>query len=207
MKSFKKEEISMLQIDRAIVHLDIIFRKFLCNLNKCKGICCVEGDSGAPITEEEATQIKELLPLIIERLTDEARRTIEEKGCCIKDFEDELTTTTINVNGPCVFTQYDEKGTAYCVIEKAYEDGLTHFQKPLSCHLYPIRIKKYADFDAVNYHEWEICKDAKVLGNRKSVYVYEFLKDPLIRVYGKEWYEELCIAAGELRKRGGINKY
>lgn len=191
----------MLQIDHALVHLDIIYKNFICNICKCKGICCVEGDSGAPLEKEEAKNIKKLLPKVFNMLTPEAQKVVKEIGVCTVDFENDLTTTTIGSSGPCVFTQYDKENNAYCVIEKAFENGLTDFRKPISCHLYPIRINKYETFSAVNYHNWDICVDAVELGNTKEIPVYVFLKDPLIRYFGKDWYEELCIAAEELKKQ------
>lgn len=191
----------MLQLDRAIIHLDIINKCFICDISKCRGICCVEGDSGAPLEKDEAKEINKILPKIIERLTPEARLEVEKDGACIIDFENDLTTNTIGENGPCVFTQYNEDGSSYCLIEKAYEEGLSCFQKPISCHLYPIRIQEYKDFDAVNYHEWHICKDAVKYGESEGVPIYVFLKGALIRKYGKDWYEELCTVAIELRSR------
>ena len=185
----------MLQIGNTIVHLDIIFKCFACNLNKCYGICCVAGDSGAPLEKDEAKKIKKLIPKIFDELLPDAKKIVKEKGGSLIDFENDLTTTTLENNGACVFTQYDENKNAYCLIEKAYEKGLTDFRKPISCHLYPIRTKRYDSFDAVNYHEWQVCKDAVTLGNEKSVPVYVFLKDALICKYGKEWYDELCLAA------------
>lgn len=195
-----KQEEHMLQVDKALIHLDIIYKYFICDICKCKGVCCIEGDSGAPLEKEEAQVIERIIPIVFHRLTPEAQKAVKNKGGSVVDFENELTTTTINTTGPCVFTQYDKNNNAYCVLEKAFEEGLTDFQKPISCHLYPIRIKKYESFTAVNYHQWSICKDAVLLGNKKSVPVYEFLKAPLLRFFGKDWYEELCIAAEELKK-------
>jgi hypothetical protein len=185
----------MIDIDNKIVHLDIFLKNFCCDICKCKGICCVEGDSGAPLEEEETDKIKELLPAIYERLTEEGRNVIDSRGISMIDIEGDLTTTICEKSGSCVFTQYDDKGIAYCLIEKAWEEGLTDFRKPVSCHLYPIRIKKYKNFDAVNYNVWDICKDAVISGNRKNIKIFEFLKEPLIRKYGEEWYKEVCIAA------------
>ena len=193
----------MIDIDNKIVHRYIFEKNFVCDICKCKGICCVEGDSGAPLEEEEAKKINEILPLIYDRLTPDGRSIIDVKGCSMIDVEGDLTTTIYGKSGACVFTQYSDDGIAFCVIEKAWEEGLVDFRKPISCHLYPIRVKKYSDFDAVNYHVWDICKDAVCLGNAKNVKIYEFLKDALIRKYGAEWYEEACIAAEYLADENG----
>ncbi|MDD2633872.1 MAG: DUF3109 family protein [Bacteroidales bacterium] len=185
----------MIDIDNKIVHFDILEKNFICDLSKCKGICCVEGDSGAPLEEKEAEIIEKLLPTIYNRLTAEGKSEIDKKGVWMIDIEGDLTTTILKNSGACVFTQYDDKGIAYCAIEKAWEEGLVDFRKPISCHLYPIRIKKYNDFDAVNYDVWSICKDAIKLGDKKNVKIYQFLKEPLIRKYGEQWYEDLCSCA------------
>ncbi len=193
-----KEEIQMLQIGDTIVHLDVLNRCFVCDIKKCKGICCIEGQSGAPLEKKEAKNIKNNLPKFFHKLTPDAQKTIKEKGISLVDFEKELTTTTINVTGPCVFVQFDKDGRAYCVIEKSYEEGIIKIRKPISCHLYPVRVKKFEKFIAVNYHEWDICKDAVISGEKNKMPVYIFLKDALIRKFGKNWYDELCIAAQTL---------
>jgi hypothetical protein len=185
----------MIDIDSKIVHRDIFEKCFICDVKKCKGACCVEGDSGAPLEQIEVDKIHEILPVIYERLTDEGKSVIDREGISMIDIEGELTTTIYGKKGACVFTQYSDEGIAYCEIEKAWEEGLVEFRKPMSCHLYPIRVKKYSSFDAVNYNVWDICKDAVVLGNEKDVKIYEFLEEPLIRKYGEEWYKEACIAA------------
>ncbi|PLX09023.1 MAG: DUF3109 domain-containing protein [Marinilabiliales bacterium] len=181
----------MIDIDNKIVHLDIFEKCFICDIKKCKGICCVEGDSGAPLEEKEAKIIEDILPKIYDRLTEEGKSVIDAKGTSMIDVEGDLKTTIYGNSGACVFTQYDEAGIAYCAIERAWEEGLVEFRKPISCHLYTIRITKYKDFDAVNYNVWDICKDAVKLGNKEGVKIYQFLKEPLIRKYGKEWYEDI----------------
>ena len=182
----------MIDIDDKILHRDILLQNFCCDINKCKGICCIDGDSGAPLEKEEEEKIKSILPLIYNDLTFEARSEIDKNGISVIDVEDELTTAICKNSGACVFVQYDDSGIAYCVIEKAYEKGLSDFKKPISCHLYPIRIKKYRKFDAINYNVWDICKDAIICGNEKNIKIYEFLKDALIRKYGEEWYNKVC---------------
>jgi hypothetical protein len=190
----------MIDIDNKIIHRDIFIEEFCCNTCKCKGVCCVAGDSGAPLEDEEVEKIEKVLPLIISKLTDEGRMVILEQGVSMIDEEGDLTTTICANRGACVFTQYDENGIAYCTIERAWEEDLTDFRKPISCHLYPIRIKKYKDFDAINYNIWDICKDAVCMGKKKKIKIYEFLKEPLIRKYGQEWYNDLCMAAKYMEK-------
>jgi len=189
----------MIDIDNRIVHLDIFQKCFACDLSKCKGRCCVEGDSGAPLEVEEEKKVKEILPIIYDKLTSEGKEVIDKKGISMIDVEGELTTTITGDKGACVFVQYTENNIAYCTIEKAWEEGLIDFRKPISCHLYPIRIKKYSSFDAVNYNVWDICKDAVINGDEKNIKIFEFLKEPLIRKYGEEWYHEMCIAADYLK--------
>jgi hypothetical protein len=196
----------MIDIDNKIVHFDILNKCFICDICKCKGICCVEGDSGAPLSKEEDEKIKEILPKIYNRLTEDGKSVIDEKGTSMIDIEGDLTTTIYRNSGACVFTQYEDNGTAYCAIERAWEERLVEFRKPLSCHLYPIRIKKYKGFDAVNYDVWGICKDAIKLGEKKDVKIYQFLKEPLIRKYGEEWYQDLCNVAEVLKNDNTIIK-
>jgi hypothetical protein len=193
----------MIQIDDTIISFDVFKEKFLCNLDACKGECCIEGDAGAPLEEEEVEQLKKVLPVIWEDLSSEAQAVIEKQGVCYKDEDGDLVTSIVN-GKDCVFTCYDEKGCCYCAIEKAYRDGKVDFYKPVSCHLYPIRVQKYPEFKAVNYHRWSVCKAAVLLGEKEDVPVYKFLKEPLIRKFGEDWYTELEIAAEEMKNRGII---
>ena len=193
----------MIQIDDTIISLDVFKEKFLCNLDACKGECCIEGDAGAPLEEEEVEQLKKVLPVIWEDLSSEAQAVIEKQGVCYKDEDGDLVTSIVN-GKDCVFTCYDEKGCCYCAIEKAYRDGKVDFYKPVSCHLYPIRVQKYPEFKAVNYHRWSVCKAAVLLGEKEDMPVYKFLKEPLIRKFGEDWYTELEIAAEEMKNRGII---
>ncbi|WP_321425133.1 DUF3109 family protein [uncultured Bacteroides sp.] len=193
----------MIQIDDTIISLDVFKEKFLCNLDACKGECCIEGDAGAPLEESEVEQLKKVLPVIWKDLSPEAQAVIEKQGVCYKDEDGDLVTSIVN-GKDCVFTCYDEKGCCYCAIEKAYRDGKVDFYKPVSCHLYPIRVQNYSEFRAVNYHRWSVCKAAVLLGEKEDVPVYKFLKEPLIRKFGEEWYTELEIAAEELKDRGLI---
>ena len=193
----------MIQIDDTIISLDVFKEKFLCNLDACKGECCIEGDAGAPLEEEEVEQLKKVLPVIWGDLSSEAQAVIEKQGVCYKDEDGDLVTSIVN-GKDCVFTCYDEKGCCYCTIEKAYREGKVDFYKPVSCHLYPIRVQKYPEFKAVNYHRWSVCKAAVLLGEKEDMPIYKFLKEPLIRKFGEDWYTELEIAAEEMKNRGVI---
>ena len=184
----------MLQIKDTLVSLDVIERFFICNLEKCLGACCIEGDAGAPLEEDERRKIQEILPFIWDDLTPAAKAVIEKQGVAYIDEEGDLVTSIVN-GKDCVFTCYEPDGVCKCAIEKVYKEGKIDFYKPISCHLYPIRCKRYADFTAVNYNRWKICKAAEVLGRQEKIRVYEFLKEPLIRKFGKSWYDELAEAA------------
>lgn len=190
----------MVQIEDVIVSFDVFREKFLCNLQACRGICCIEGDAGAPVEAEEAEKLKEILPLVWDDLSEEAKAVIEQQGVTYVDEEGDLVTSIVN-GKDCVFTCYDETGCCYCAIEKAYRDGRCDFYKPISCHLYPIRVGDYGPYKALNYHRWNVCKAAVLLGKQKDVPVYRFLKEPLIRKFGEDWYRELEHVAEELRKQ------
>ena len=186
----------MIQIDDAVVALDVIDECFLCDLSICKGECCVEGESGAPLENEEVEILREILPVVWDDLSLEAQEWIKKHDVAYKDYDGDMVTSIIN-GQDCVFTYYDEKGICKCAIEKAFKEGKTDFYKPISCHLYPIRLEEYPTFTAVNYHRWRICKPAVALGNKNGARIYQFLKEPLIRKFGEAWYNELCIAADE----------
>ena len=187
----------MVQIDDVIVSFDIFKEKFYCDINACKGECCIEGDAGAPLESKEVELLEKVLPVIWDDLSDEAKDIINKQGVCYEDVDGDLVTSIVN-GKDCVFTCYDDKGYCLCAIEKAYRDGKTDFYKPISCHLYPIRVGKYGSYKALNYHRWNVCKAAVLLGEKKNTPIYKFLKEPLIRSFGEEWYTELEIAAKEL---------
>ena len=191
----------MFQIGDAIVASDIIEENFLCDLSACMGECCVEGDAGAPLEEDEVKIIEDLLSEVWDDLSPAAQAVIKEHGVAYRDHDGAMVTSIVN-GKDCVFTYYDEKGICKCAIEKAYRVGRTNFYKPISCHLYPIRLQKYKDFTAVNYHRWSICKAAVLLGKKEGLKVYEFLKEPLIRRFGEDWYNELVLVAEEYKKAG-----
>lgn len=187
----------MLQIGKTIISLDIIQKPFCCDLNKCKGACCVDGDSGAPITPQEAESIELGYPLFEEYLTDLNIAEIKRQGFSVIDGDGDLVTPIVG-NNECVFTFRDEAGITKCAIEKAYFEKNTNFRKPVSCHLFPIRITEYKKFDAVNYQQIDICKSGRICGKTNGMPLWKYLKEPLIRKYGSQWYEELTYAAENL---------
>jgi len=189
----------MLQIDRALISLDVLEKKFVCNLGACKGACCVEGDSGAPLEDDETKIIEEIYPIVEKYMTPEGKKAVELQGKYIIDYEGDKVTPLVN-NKECAYTYRSKEGIVFCAIEKAFLEKEIDFQKPLSCHLYPIRITKYKEFDAVNYQAIQICIPARINGEKLGIPVYQFVKAPLIRKYGAEWYKQLEIAAKELIK-------
>ena len=197
----------MLQIKDTLVSLDLLERYFCCDLQQCRGECCIEGDAGAPVTPEEVEKIEAVLPEVIDRLLPAARKEIEENGVTYVDVEGDLVTSLIN-GGQCVFATFGPDGMCLCELEKAFREGKTDFIKPMSCRLYPVRVKEYPTFTAVNYHRWKICKCAETLGRAKGLRAYEFLREPLTARFGPEWYDELALTAGEYFKQygeGGIS--
>lgn len=180
----------MLQIDDTIISDEVIESYFICDLCKCKGQCCVDGEAGAPLEKEENDAINEILPIIWDELSPKAQTLINEQGISYKDYDGELVTSIVDGN-ECVFTYFDDNGVCKCVIDNAYREGRISVQKPISCHLYPIRLQKYRDFTAVNYHKWSVCDPAIKFGEKEGVRLYEFLKEPLIRKFGEEWYASL----------------
>ncbi|MCD8386722.1 MAG: DUF3109 family protein [Bacteroidales bacterium] len=189
----------MIQIQDALVSLDVVEKFFCCDLSKCLGQCCIDGDAGAPITEEEQKEIERVLPEIWDDLLPGAKKAIEEGGVAYRDVEADLVTQIVDGRN-CAFTCYGPDGMCMCAFEKAYRQGRIDFYKPISCHLYPVRLKEHPTFTAVNYHRWKICKCAETLGRAQGIRVYQFLKDPLIRRFGKEWYDELELTCNEYLK-------
>ena len=190
----------MIQVGDVVVSLDVFREKFICNLKACKGECCIEGDAGAPVELDEIAKLEEVLPVIWEELSPEARAIIDKQGVVYTDQEGDIVTSIVN-NKDCVFTCYDEKGYCYCAIEKAYREGKVNFYKRVACLLYPSGVGDYGPYKAVNYNRWDICKAAVLLGKKEDVPVYKFLKEPLIRKFGEEWYRELEVTAEELKKQ------
>ncbi len=186
------EEI-MLQIKDTLVTLDMAERFFQCDLSKCLGECCIEGDAGAPITEEELEKLEKVKEIVWDDLLPAARERIKEAGVGYVDEEGDLVTQIVDGRN-CVFTTYAPGGMCLCAIEKAYREGRCDWRKPMSCYLYPLRLTTYPTFTAVNYHRWKICKCAEILGRANGTRLYQFMKEPLIERFGQEWYDELCEA-------------
>jgi len=179
----------MFQLGKTIVSEEIIEKDFVCNLSACKGKCCIDGEAGAPLDEDELLILMDIYPKVKPFLRPEGIEAIEDQGLFITD-EGEFETTLID-GKDCAYSIFDENNTVKCGIEEAYNQGAIDWKKPISCHLYPIRITEYTEFSAVNYHKWPICDDACTLGAAFQVPVYKFVKEALIRKYGEDWYSEL----------------
>lgn len=187
----------MIEIGRTLISLDIFEKQFLCDILKCKGACCIEGDSGAPLTNEEAEIIERDYSAFENLLPKKHKKEIEKQGFSLIDSDGDLVTPLVN-NRQCAYSFYDERGILKCAIEKAHFDGKTKFRKPVSCHLFPIRITEYKRYDAINYEKLDICKPGRECGVSEKLPIYKFLKEPLIRQYGEEWYKDVEIAAEHL---------
>ncbi|MEZ4777897.1 MAG: DUF3109 family protein [Flavobacteriaceae bacterium] len=180
----------MFQLGKTIVSEDLIEKEFVCNLHACKGVCCIEGEAGAPVTKEEIAILKTIYPTVKPFLRPEGIAAIEQQGTHVANEWGELETPLVE-GKECAYVTFTDKGIASCGIEDAYNAGKSDFRKPISCHLYPVKVQEYSEFAAVNYHKWSICDDACTLGKNLKVPVYRFVKDALIRKFGKDWYEEL----------------
>lgn len=181
----------MIAINHTLISEDIFDKKFVCDLSACKGECCVSGDSGAPLDKKELNILDKVYPIVKPYMNSKGIDAVEKQGTYVLDTDGDYTTTLVNDGAECAFVFFDDKNIAKCAIEQAYLDGKIEWKKPISCHLYPIRIQEYKEYDAVNYHSWHICKPACECGQQLNVPVFKFLKEPLIRKYGPEWYEEL----------------
>ena len=179
----------MIQIGDKILSRELFEEHFICDLKRCKGACCVHGDAGAPLEEEEAGILDEHMEAIKPYMREEARRALEEKGNWMVDTDGEKVTPLVGVE-ECAYVIF-EGGIARCAIEKAFEEKKLDWQKPVSCHLYPIRVSRLSNAYALNYHRWGICEPARILGGKEGMPVFRFLRDPISRVYGAEFYEEL----------------
>ncbi len=193
----------MIQIDDKIVSTDIFTKRFVCNLSVCKGECCVEGESGAPLEDDETAILEEIYPVVKPYLSPKAIEEIEKQGKWVVDMDGDKVTPIIN-GKECVYTYFDDEGICKCAIDKAHQEGKIDFKKPISCHLYPIRVAKYPDFEALNYHTWPICAPARELGGQLGVPIYNFLKEPIIRKYGQAFYDELVDVEKTLKEQGMI---
>jgi hypothetical protein len=187
----------MISIDNTRISDDIFEKKFVCDLAACKGECCVAGESGAPLEEEELPVLDSVLDKVKPYMNEKGRKAIEKHGAYVLDSDGDYTTTLVAREKECAFVVFDEHKVAKCAIEMAHKDGLIDWQKPISCHLYPIRITHHKNYDALNYHQWKVCKPACACGEKLDVPVYKFLKAPLVRQYGKEWYKKLELAYAE----------
>jgi hypothetical protein len=181
----------MIAIDKTLISEDLIDKKFVCDLNACKGACCVAGDSGAPLEKEELQILDSILEDVKPYMVKKGIKAVEKFGSYVIDGDGDYTTTLVSPGAECAFVFFDENKIAKCAIEQAYYDGKVSWKKPISCHLYPVRITKHKDYDAVNYDKWSICKPACECGAKLDVPVYKFLKEPLIRKYGKDWFKQL----------------
>lgn len=193
----------MIEIKDTVVTLDLFREQFCCDLGACKGACCIEGDAGAPVKLEEVAQLEEAAEIVWDELSPKAQEVIKTQGVVYTDQDGDIVTSIVD-NKDCVFTCYDDKGCCYCAIDKAFREGRCKFQKPISCHLYPIRLSRMGSYTAVNYHRWDVCKAATLLGKKLNLPVYKFLKEPLIKAFGQEWWDECDVVAGELKKVGYI---
>ena len=189
----------MFQLGKTLVSEEIIKNDFVCNLSACKGACCIDGEAGAPVEPEERAIMEEIYPKVKPYLRKEGIEAIEKQGVYITRENGEIETPLID-EADCAYVTFDDKGTALCGIEEAYNAGEIDWKKPVSCHLYPVRIQEYSSFSAVNYHRWEICDGACSLGAELQVPIYKFVKEALIRKYGEAWYKELEEVATSMAK-------
>jgi len=182
----------MLRIGDYIISLDLLEKRFACDLKGCLGNCCRYGDAGAPLSEEEALILEKISEKVFPYLREEGRKAVEDQGTSVKDIEGELVTPLIN-GQECAYTIL-EGNILKCAIEKAWEDAKVNFRKPLSCHLFPVRVKRYNSFTAVNVEEWPVCFAGREKGRKEGIYIYEFLGEALIRAFGEDIYSQICEA-------------
>ncbi len=188
----------LVEVKDKVVSTQIFDRKFVCDLSACKGACCIEGDAGAPLTLEEVDLLEENLEAIKPYMRDEGISAVDSTGVFYMDQDNDPVTTLVN-DAECAFVYFDNKGITKCAIERAHFEGKLDFKKPISCHLYPIRTKKFNDFTALNFDEWKICAPACDCGDKLDVPVYKFLKEPLVRAFGKEFFKELEVVDREMK--------
>ena len=192
----------MIEIGKTLISTELLEEHFVCDLKKCKGECCIAGDYGAPLDKSELKEIDKYYPIVKPLLQAKGVKSIEEQGLYVKDDEGEWVTPLINENEECAYTIFED-GIAKCAFEKAYYDGQIPWKKPISCHLYPVRIKKLKNYEALNYDRWDVCAPACKLGKSLKVPVYQFLKESLTRKYGEDWYNELTLAAEMWKEEKG----
>lgn len=210
----------IIEIKDTLVSMDIITEEFCCDLEACKGKCCIIGDAGAPVYMDEVMELENVLDEVWDDLSASAQAVIDKQGVVYTDQEGDLVTSIVN-GKDCVFTYYDDltlslpdanggerqctiPNCCLCATEKAFRAGRTSWCKPISCALYPIRVKELKNgLTALNYHQWDICADGRRKGRELHMPVYKFLREPLIRRFGQEWYDELCLVAEEVKKQMG----
>ena len=189
----------MFHIEDTLVSLDLIECFFHCDLPICKGKCCIEGESGAPLEDNEFEILQKILPSIWNDLSPKAQKVIAKQGIGYIDVSGE-TVTSLVAGKDCVFTCYNSNGVCGCAIEKAFNEKRIDFIKPISCHLYPVRVTQYKNYQAVNYNRWKVCRPAEIMGEKSQIPLYRFLREPLIRKFGEKWYDTLIICATEYYK-------
>lgn len=191
----------IIEVGGVLLSSEILTERFCCDYEKCKGVCCIEGDAGAPVTIDEIGGIEEALETVWPMLSASAQSVIDRQGVAYADRDGDLVTSIVD-GKDCVFTCYDGDN-CLCALERAFRNGSTHFCKPISCALYPIREKRFGDgLVGLNYNRWKVCEDAVKKGKALDLPVYRFLKEPLVRRFGEAWYQELCDVADELRRQG-----
>lgn len=186
----------MFVIKDTLVSLDLVERFFVCDLDVCKGQCCIEGDAGAPLLDEEKRAIDNNIDKILPLLTPGGREAVESQGSSYVDIEGDLVTMLVD-DSNCAFCTFSSNGTCMCALEKGYREGILPHLKPSSCHLYPVRLSQVGNMTAVNLHRWKICRCAEKKGRQLNIRAYEFLKEPLVRKFGEDWYEELSNVADQ----------
>jgi hypothetical protein len=195
----------LVEIEDKLVSADIFKEKFVCDLSLCKGACCVEGDDGAPLKKDEISKLETVYENVKPYMTEEGIEAVEKQGVYYNDRYNEPVTTLIK-GGACAFVNFDKDGTAKCGIEQAYRDEKIGWKKPISCELFPVRVKKYNSFTALNYEEIDICKPACACGERLNVKIYQFLKEPLIKAFGDEFFEELKVVDQAIENKESENE-
>jgi hypothetical protein len=190
----------MIRIGDTVVSDELLTERFVCDLGRCKGACCVEGESGAPLQRDELETMKAVYPKVRPYMTPEGIRAVETQGVYTVDGDGDDVTPLIGDKGACAYAVMDGE-VASCAIERAHRDGKIDFKKPVSCHLYPVRITPYRQYDAVNYHSWSVCAPACELGQALKVPVYKFVKEALVRKYGRKWFGELKRLADNMQKK------
>lgn len=191
--------LSMIEIDDKIVSTDLLTDCFACNLGHCKGICCVEGNAGAPLEMEEVDLIEEEWENFRPYMTPEGIAAIEQQGFMVVDADGDYTTPLVN-DAECAYS-FEENGITFCAIERAWREGKCGFQKPISCHLYPIRVARFSNGTiGLNYHRWSVCRSAVECGRKLGIPIYQSLKEPIIRAYGEEFYQRLEEAANLIKE-------